>query len=333
MEKLNVGFKAYRISVCCCLAFTFFVISYGAYTRLTESGLGCPDWPGCFGSIWVHSQDLIQKNNLNDMAFNEARIEMYHRYYAAFLGFLILILIVWNQFCKYHSLKLTYLLGITLILQAFLGKLTVTMLLKPVIIVSHFFGALCICICLVFILRALNLNKTNFTAFLKEKKITYFTSYLFLFLIALQMTLGVWVSSNYASMVCSTFPICEHPWLSMYDLNAFNPLTTSANQSYQFGVLNLDQRVTLHITHRFGAMILTVMMILYVFQIFNLGYRKFALLVIFIFILQLLLGINNILSFLNILNATLHNLVGVLLFVIVLYVHLKLRERCHENYI
>ena len=63
MEKLNVGFKAYRISVCCCLAFTFFVISYGAYTRLTESGLGCPDWPGCFGSIWVHSQDLIQKNN------------------------------------------------------------------------------------------------------------------------------------------------------------------------------------------------------------------------------------------------------------------------------
>ena len=110
------------------------------------------------------------------------------------------------------------------------------------------------------------------------------------------MTLGVWVSSNYASMVCSTFPICEHPWLSMYDLNAFNPLTTSANQSYQFGVLNLDQRVTLHITHRFGAMVLTIMMILYVFQIFNLGYRKFALLVIFIFILQLLLGINNILS-------------------------------------
>ena len=183
----------------------FFVILLGAYTRLTDAGLGCPDWPGCYGHFIVDNQTL----STNQSA--KAWTEMLHRYAAGTLGTLIIILFGISLFQRKqnnHPIIIPFFLVTLLIFQALLGMWTVTLKLHPLVVMAHLVGGL-ILLNLLWCLRLQLKNPRQKIYFPQlSRKINFFAA-LSLVILIFQITLGVWVSANYAGLSCIGFPWCN----------------------------------------------------------------------------------------------------------------------------
>ena len=292
----------------------FIVIGLGAWTRLADAGLGCPDWPGCYGFITfpTTNQEIEMAEQLypdSPVEIDKIIPEVVHRYFAASLGLLAIFLLFISIKEKKHILTSSLLLAI-IIGQGIFGYLTVSLKLHPLIVTTHLFGAMITTsIFLVIFLRSLKLQH-NFEILKANRHLIIIGFVLIIF----QIFLGAWTSTNYAARACLDLPYCQGELIPNTNFTeAFN-LFQTIGPNYLFGQMSNEARVAIHITHRIGA----VVVFLYsLFLIFKLKSKEtLPLIGAFgaILFLQVFLGINNVLSHLPLWNAVAHNIFGVMLF-------------------
>lgn len=226
------------------------VVVLGAWVRLTNAGLGCPDWPGCYGHIYPNAGHGAAQTGFR---FGKALHEMIHRYFAGTLVLVITILLVWAvRYRKDRDQPLIppALLFVVVCLQGVLGALTVTLLLKPLIVTAHLFGGLTT----LALLWWLSLDPERRQLSGREAVLR---KYVLAGLAALivQIALGGWTSSNYAAVACPDFPTCQRSWWPQMDFRDAFVLWRGLDIDYEGGVLANPARMAIHFTHRLGALI------------------------------------------------------------------------------
>lgn len=301
---------------------TLTVIVLGAYTRLSDAGLGCPDWPGCYGKITVPSNALaVNEANIQfperALEAEKAWIEMIHRYFAGSLGLLIFVVVAWCIKKNITSVELPLLISATVIFQALLGMWTVTLKLMPVVVMAHLMGGftllslLCLLYCRLSQFQS-RFGDATYTSSLKAWALCG------LLIVVGQILLGGWTSSNYAALVCTQLPICEGNWVSYLDFkNAFD-FAQHGHDNYEFGVLDYPARLTIHVMHRIGAIVATLTVLTVAYQLWKFGkvpQQKLSVVVVIVLFTQITLGISNVWFHLPIFVAVLHNLVAAMLLI------------------
>ncbi|MDG2171317.1 MAG: COX15/CtaA family protein [Gammaproteobacteria bacterium] len=303
---------------------TFAVITLGAYVRLSHAGLGCPDWPGCYGYLIGVPDNSIEIANAensfqgSNVDIGKAWKEMIHRYIAGALGIFIFILpFIFYKNNTNKLFKLSLLVSILVVMQAMLGMLTVTLQLQPLIVMMHLMGGLTIITLLWLIF--LRYNKNNYfnesqsfpNLSLKRIKNLSVLGYITLIVLVIQIMLGGWTSTNYAALACADFPKCNASWWPQMDFyNAFM-IELATDLNYEFGRLDSPARVAIHFTHRIWAIVAAAMLVILSiasYKTIKISYQKIIslCLVLFLFI-QVTLGILNIKMGLPIYVAVAHN--------------------------
>jgi cytochrome c oxidase assembly protein subunit 15 len=224
-------------------AFAVTVVVLGAWVRLTDAGLGCPDWPGCYGHVYPQA----------DHNFTKAIHEMTHRYFATTLGVIIIILVawaLWNRKTRGQPLLAVVLSFVLVCLQGALGALTVTLLLKPLIVTAHLLGGLTT----LGLLWWLSLTPERRELSVRELGLRKF-ALVGLAALVLQIFLGGWTSSNYAAVACPDLPTCQQSWWPHMDFRDAFVLWRGLDIDYTGGVLTNPARIAIHVTHRIGALL------------------------------------------------------------------------------
>jgi len=244
----------------------FCVVVFGAFVRLSDAGLGCPDWPGCYGHVTVptDTQTVEQAEAQypdRPVQAHKAWKEMIHRYLASTLGLFILALAVmsWRLRNRAAPLGLALALVVLVMFQGMLGMWTVTWQLKPLVVTGHLFGGLTT-LSLLFLqgIRArqpedapLASGATDWTPRLRRFALVA------LLVVICQIFLGGWTSTNYAALACTDFPTCQGQWWPQTDYKTAYTLWHGLDINYEYGILDATARVTIHMTHRLGALIVT----------------------------------------------------------------------------
>jgi cytochrome c oxidase assembly protein subunit 15 len=237
----------------------FGVVMLGAYVRLSQAGLGCPDWPGCYGHVTVPSSSEVNSTLLAARPLEPARAwkEMIHRYFVGALSTLIFALVALAFWRRKDSdppqpRLLPAALVVLLVLQALLGMWTVTLLLFPPVVTAHLLGGLAtFSLLLLLVLQSGEYLKLDAGATDGMRRLAALS----LVVLICQIALGGWVSSNYAAIACPDFPTCQGSlWPPDMDFAAgFSWHGVGAD--YQGGILANPARMAIHMTHRLGALI------------------------------------------------------------------------------
>ncbi len=251
----------------------FGVVVLGGYTRLSNSGLGCPDWPGCFGHVVPTG---AAEHYATDADVRKAWTEMIHRYFAGTLGLIIVVIAVLSIRARREpGVSVAY--GIALLLlvvfQGVLGMLTVTWLLKPLIVTGHLIGGLTTFAMLWWLWLSMHARSRPVDAgsvFAGNSVIEHggrarLWAGLALGALAIQVWLGGWTSSNYAAVACPDLPQCQAQWVPDANFKDAFVLWRGLGINYAGGVLDNPARVAIHFTHRVGAMVTTLLLLLAVF--------------------------------------------------------------------
>lgn len=337
------------------LVLALLVIMLGAYTRLKNAGLGCPDWPGCYGFLTVPQSEEAQAiaNNTfphRPLEIEKAWPEMIHRYFAGSLGVLILGIFSYFLYLKTKhrqtSLKLpTVLLGLV-IFQAILGMWTVTMGLFPTVVTSHLIAGFSTFALLMLLLSKsiLEQKKSYFEArpikIIKPETITRLSlkslSLIGLILLFAQIILGGWTASNYAGLACTVLPICEGAWWQQ--LQVFDAFTLFGHSStaYEYAQhITPQAKRTIHVFHRVGAIAVTSYLSYFFFTLYrscsaqslgNTIIKKWVICCLLLLIVQVTLGIANIIFQMPLFVAVIHNANAALLFAAQLSLHFFIRQ-------
>lgn len=307
----------------------FVVVILGAYTRLVHAGLGCPDWPGCYGFLNVPRSDTALE--LAQMRFPDSPVEafkawaeMIHRYAAGLLGLTILGLAMLAL--KYrdradYPLKLPLGLLALVICQALFGMWTVTLKLWPQVVTAHLLGGFAT-LSLLFLL-CLRLSgripaDVGLTALRPLARAV-------LVVVIVQITLGGWVSSNYAAVACVDLPTCHGQWWPEMDFVAGFNIFQEIGPNYLGGMLYGEGRTAIHFTHRIGALITMAVTLLLAWRLYRAGLTTTAVGLALVLFTQLGLGITNVLAHLPLPVAVAHNAVGALLLLSLVLVNYQLR--------
>jgi cytochrome c oxidase assembly protein subunit 15 len=294
------------------LLLAFAVIVMGAYVRLADAGLGCPDWPGCYGHL-IGVPDEAHEIAAVRQAYpgsppdsGKAWKEMIHRYLAGTLGLLILAIAA-HAWKRRETLPVglpTTLLALVMF-QALLGMWTVTLLLKPVVVTAHLLGGMTTLGLLAWLamsrLEAGRVEAAPGTRILARAGLV---------VLALQIALGGWVSANYAALACTDFPVCNGRWLPDMDLAAGFSLDT------RLGTQSAAALVAVHWVHRLGALVtVAVLGWLAACLWYQPGTRPLGAGLAALLAIQVSLGIANVLLAHPLLPAVAHNAVAALLVV------------------
>ena len=286
------------------------VVILGAYARLADAGLGCPDWPGCYGQLLV--PDVVSSEYERPLDIAKAWKEMVHRYAASTLGLAIIVIFIFAALGKTEraqSIRVPAALLLLVGFQGALGMWTVTELVHPGIVTMHLLGGFSTTTLIFWLL--LNQRKPiqlNQDISKRDKIILVVVTVL----LAFQIFLGGWTSTNYAALSCGEyFPSClDQMWPDNMDFeNAFywGPLGID----YEFGVLENPARSAIQMVHRIGALVITGALIGLAF-----AYKNYTMLRNNIFIILLLLsiqvglGIINVVMSLPMFAAVMHNAVA-----------------------
>lgn len=311
----------YRV-VCLAVVLAFCVLLLGAYTRLKDAGLGCPDWPGCYGHLIVPqgtaAHTAAHAFGQNNIESPKAWAEMTHRYLAGSLGFLILLILlrIGITYKRYHTpLGLPILIALVVLLQASLGRWTVTLKLLPPIVMFHLLGGLTLTMLLV--LLALRIGGFFTSMQRNDRRRFRYWAALGLILLILQISLGGWTSANYASLACTDFPYCHGVLLPALQFDHAFTLHDKIGLNYQGGLLDEATRVTILMAHRLGAMVVfTYWLLLCLFMLAGARSKillRFVLSILALLLIQVSLGILNLLLLLPLPIALLHNACATLL--------------------
>jgi heme a synthase len=275
------------------------VVVLGAWVRLTNAGLGCPDWPGCYGHLFPQ----------NAHHFAEAVHEMVHRYFASTLGAIIVALLVFawlNRKGKGQPLVAVALLFLLVCLQGTLGMKTVTLLLQPLIVTAHLLGGLST----LGLLWWLSIEPRRGPPTPRELSLRKF-ALVAICALALQIALGGWTSSNYAAIACPDLPTCQRSWWPDMDFQNAFVLWRGLGVDYEGGVLASPARVAIHFTHRLGAVVAGSFLIATGLLVIARAawplLRLLGALLVFAVLLQIIIGVTMVYFHLPLALATLHN--------------------------
>lgn len=333
-QQRNVIKKLVFVSILLALV----VVALGAYTRLTHAGLGCPDWPTCYGHLDVpETAEQIAKAEL---AFPERQVEphkawneMIHRYFAGTLGLFILAIAVLSVKNRNNGvpLRLPLFILAVVVFQAALGMWTVTMKLMPIVVMGHLLGGFTT-LSLLFLLYLRLRTKRN-VAVKNDFSLKEYSRYALLGIVILvgQIALGGWTSSNYAALSCVELPICQAGWPGHMNFeNAFD-IVPPERDSYEFGHLAHDERVTIHVMHRFGAIVTSLYLAWLLVMLYIKDKEKTinssVVLVGAALTAQVILGMSNIVFSLPLSIAVAHNVVAVCLLMALISLAYKLTPK------
>lgn len=304
--------SAFRTLNLVALVWCFCVVVFGAYVRLSDAGLGCPDWPGCYGHVGV--PEAAHEVTAAQQAYPDRPVqapkawkEMIHRYLAETLGLLCvslaaLALVHRKQGAPY---KTGLLLVALVCFQGVLGMWTVTWQLKPLAVTGHLLGGMST-LSLLYWLRISTGPVLALPAV--SRRLQVFTV-IALALVAVQIFLGGWTSTNYAALACPDLPTCHGQWLPHTNYPEAYTLWRGLGQSYEYGVLDSVARITVHFTHRLGAVVVTTALLLLALALWRAGraWRPYALAVLAALTVQVLIGVSVVHWQLPLLLADAHN--------------------------
>jgi cytochrome c oxidase assembly protein subunit 15 len=323
---MGIKFKTSHTIVTAAVAVAVTVIILGAFTRLVDAGLGCPDWPGCYGHVlWPDSHDEITAAN---EAYPHAPVEldktwpeMVHRYLATSLGlFTIAIAAIAIRNRKQgHPVKLPIFLLAFIIVQGMFGMWTVTLKLWPQVVTAHLMGGFTT-FSLLWLLRLrlsndswqLNPAELDWTKSIRPLAIASFI------IVILQIALGGWLTSNYADVACPDLPTCQNEWLPAMDFATGFNLTQHIGPNYLGGNLDNEARIAIHFSHRVGAIIATIAVLLLSFSMLRQQSSRIvnlAKVLIAVLCLQVVLGLSNVYFNFPISVAVAHNIIGATLLI------------------
>ena len=239
---------------------TFDLIVFGSFTRLTDSGLGCPDWPGCYGEVTpfgardeIHAAQSAMPTG--PVTWSKAWIEMIHRYLAMTVGVLILVTaaVSWVERRRLpHSPWWPTLTLVWVIVQGLFGKYTVTLKLYPAIVTLHLLGGLVLLALLAVQHVALRQQRVALPA--RVHAAAWGAAALLL----LQIALGGWVSTNYAVLACTGFPLCNGQWWPEMDFASGFTLLRGLGEAGPGGARTLAALVAIHMAHRLLAAVVVL---------------------------------------------------------------------------
>jgi heme a synthase len=301
----------YRALAWISLVLCFIVVTFGAFVRLTDAGLGCPDWPGCYGELSPTQAaddiaEAVKANPTGPVTMQKAWNEMNHRYIAGLLGILIAIMAVMSWFKKQPKEIPRWfptVLAIVLVWQAIFGMWTVTLLLKPAIVTGHLIGGM-----LIFSLLAWQVVRI-----VGAKKRAGFglrsLATLSVIAVAMQIALGGWVSTNYAALACTDFPKCHGQWKpEKMDFEHGFAIKRELGKTAKGDALSRQSLDAIHWTHRVGALIVTFLVgALGLALLRNSLWKSAGVVVLGLLTLQVGLGIANVWLSLPLALAVAHN--------------------------
>jgi cytochrome c oxidase assembly protein subunit 15 len=324
----------YRKLILATLILAFGVVALGAYVRLSDAGLGCPDWPGCYGKLTPHNAAAAINAELaarpdGPVSHAKAWKEMVHRYFAGTLGLLVLAIAIsaWRGRRETRGgLGLPLLLLALIVFQAMLGMWTVTKLLKPLIVSSHLLGGMTTLSLLVWLwLRERNRSGHAYYASSDHLR---GGALLGLVLVAVQIGLGGWVSTNYAALACPDFPLCHGAWMPPMDFEQGFTLHRNLGETASGDLLPLTALTAIHWTHRVMALIVTVYLSWLVLRLMRSpGYIGIGLAIGGLLVLQVSLGISNVVLSLPLAVAVAHNAGAALLLSSLVLLNYRVRRR------
>ncbi|CAH9058705.1 Heme A synthase [Pseudoalteromonas holothuriae] len=293
--------KGYKLLVLASCMLALVVVSLGAYTRLSNAGLGCPDWPGCYGFLTVpnesHELSVVEENFPNaQVEPKKAWIEMIHRYFASLLGLLIVVLCIIAFKYRFSngphvSPRLKHSIGLLVLVlfQGMLGMWTVTMNLQPFVVMGHLLGGFTILALLVLLL--LRTHHSRITQARPNQHWSFLLAIFALCVLIIQIALGGWVAANYAAPHCSGLPICSN--IELFSIKSLLHLPVGQS-NYEFGVLPFETRLSIHFLHRIWAVVTAVTLFWVSWRIFykeqNVEIQSAVKLVCTFLVAQLVLG-------------------------------------------
>jgi cytochrome c oxidase assembly protein subunit 15 len=323
----------YRKLVFAAATLTLLVVVVGAYVRLQDAGLGCPDWPGCYGhlvGVPQNADDITRAEQgfpQRPVEAHKAWKEMFHRYLAGTLGLLLLTVMVvaWRRRAALaQSPWLPTAIVALVALQATLGMWTVTMLLKPVIVTLHLLGGMAT----LALTSWLALRQLEWTPASRDARRLRPWAMVGLLILIGQITLGGWVSTNYAALVCRDFPTCHGAWVPAMDFAHGFHLLRELGMTAAGAPLSIDALTAIHWMHRVGALVTFVYLGALVLALMRTsGYVRLGATLAVFLALQVSLGIANVVLTLPLPVAVAHNGVAAALLVMLVVINFALSRR------
>ena len=325
-----------------CLAIV--VVVLGAFTRLVDAGLGCPDWPGCYGHLlWPNETHEIIKAEAafpdSPVEINKTWPEMVHRYFAGTLGLFILAIAIISFRTAQKSrigdntvsvpLKLPLFLLALVILQAAFGMWTVTLKLWPKVVTLHLLGGFATLSLLWLLTQRLGGQQWILSIHQKNRlqgvePLLWFS----LGVVIVQIALGGWVSSNYAALACPDIPQCLGQWLPPMNIAKGFNVMQDIGPNYLGGQLDNHSRTAIHFFHRVGAVSVLLTLLLlsaFLWRLNTLQVKRWIILLLAVLTLQIVLGISNVVWVLPLFIAVAHNAVGALLLIVLVSIIYRVR--------
>jgi len=328
----NIYVRWFRRVAIAAAVLVFAVVVLGAYVRLSDAGLGCPDWPTCYGH-WTaggaeaNTEAVAKAFPGHTVRYTKAIREMLHRYFATGLGVLIVALAtlaIVNRRQRNLPLALPIVLVPLVSLQGAFGALTVTWKLQPITVTLHLLGGMATLAILAWLVAKPEVR----TPTVPERKLLPW-ALVGLAVLAAQLALGGWVSANYAAVACPDFPTCQNSWLPSMDLRDGFRLWHPLGVDYTGGILDHPARVAIHFMHRCGALVTALVLATIAFATLVQGkssrLRFAAIGVLGALGLQLVLGITLVMTGFPLVLAALHDAGAALLLVSVVVLIRKLR--------
>jgi heme a synthase len=289
---------------------TFDLTLFGAFTRLTDSGLGCPDWPGCYGKaspIGAKAEISAEQAAMptGPVTHQKAWIEMIHRYLASGVGVLILVLAI-SSWMERRKIAVNPWWPIaTLVwvcIQGAFGALTVTMKLFPAIVTMHLLGAMV----LLALLQAQAVKyEQGARAFVASSR-TRWAMWIGFALLILQIALGGWVSTNYAVLACTEFPKCQSVWVPVMDMRQGFEIWRELGQTGQGTTIALPALTAIHVVHRMFAFVVFAVLGYAAWLLYAQGQKQSAAWIAGLLLWQLVTGLSNVVLGWPLLAAVLH---------------------------
>jgi cytochrome c oxidase assembly protein subunit 15 len=302
----------FKVLLAFALFITFDLIMFGAFVRISDAGLGCPDWPGCYGKFTpfgamedIRAEALARPDG--PVTVFKAWIEMLHRYVASALGLLIigLVWLAWRARRLPHgpSFALAAFTLAWVILQGLFGMWTVTLRLQPAVVTAHLLGGM-----ILFALLLMQQNRTRRHPPVAAEADRYRDwTMVALALLFMQIALGGWVSSNYATLACRDFPMCQGSWWPDMDIAAGFEIWRPLGRTADGAGLPFPALTAIHYAHRLMAYIVLAVVGLLAWRVRRIaGLERIGRWLLAVLVLQLITGLTNIFLDWPMIAAVLH---------------------------